>query len=465
MCIRDRYQRRVRGRDHSSMKRPVSLLLLIGACSVRAWFGSNDEWEFREEIEEQYDWLKGSEWFWNGWRNVKLKADGSFWAPSPECEADQAHGCNWSAHSGYIWIQWGDAGLHRVTASADRQQLKGTRFDGDVCSGAYVGTEEPVESDLYKVLGIDEDATEADVKRAYRKLSVKYHPDKFDGQTDKFDKIREASEVLGDPDKRILYDTGGMEAVKDAEKQDAQGGQMQDPFSMFFGGNQQQGSKAKKGPDFNGQIEASLEDIYNGNKVPVNFKRRVVCRNCRSSSNARCLKCGPCPNEVKMVQRQMAPGFMVQQQQEVPSKEKCKEEETTVTAEIDRGMASGGQLRFPRMSEQRPGQIPGDVILTVHQKEHERFRRDGNDLHSNLEITLKQALLGFKHEIPHLDGHVAVVENKGMTKPFQVIRVVGEGMPQHDVPSVKGDLFVKVEVIMPETKWSKDEASWIRQHL
>eukprot|EP00656_Telonema_subtile_P015658 TRINITY_DN18239_c0_g1_i1.p1 TRINITY_DN18239_c0_g1~~TRINITY_DN18239_c0_g1_i1.p1 ORF type:complete len:144 (+),score=41.31 TRINITY_DN18239_c0_g1_i1:87-518(+) len=104
MCIRDRYQRRVRGRDHSSMKRPVSLLLLIGACSVRAWFGSNDEWEFREEIEEQYDWLKGSEWFWNGWRNVKLKADGSFWAPSPECEADQAHGCNWSAHSGYIWI-------------------------------------------------------------------------------------------------------------------------------------------------------------------------------------------------------------------------------------------------------------------------------------------------------------------------------------------------------------------------
>ncbi len=93
-----------------------------------------------------------------------------------------------------------------MTASADRQQLKGTRFDGDVCSGAYVGTEEPVESDLYKVgdsasrcviftqvLGIDEDATEADVKRAYRKLSVKYHPDKFDGQTDKFDKIREVS--------------------------------------------------------------------------------------------------------------------------------------------------------------------------------------------------------------------------------------------------------------------------------
>eukprot|EP00656_Telonema_subtile_P015660 TRINITY_DN18239_c0_g1_i3.p1 TRINITY_DN18239_c0_g1~~TRINITY_DN18239_c0_g1_i3.p1 ORF type:complete len:210 (+),score=47.87 TRINITY_DN18239_c0_g1_i3:87-716(+) len=209
MCIRDRYQRRVRGRDHSSMKRPVSLLLLIGACSVRAWFGSNDEWEFREEIEEQYDWLKGSEWFWNGWRNVKLKADGSFWAPSPECEADQAHGCNWSAHSGYIWIQWGDAGLHRVTASADRQQLKGTRFDGDVCSGAYVGTEEPVESDLYKVLGIDEDATEADVKRAYRKLSVKYHPDKFDGQTDKFDKIREASEAVSYthltlPTKRIV---------------------------------------------------------------------------------------------------------------------------------------------------------------------------------------------------------------------------------------------------------------------
>eukprot|EP00658_Telonema_sp_P-2_P011953 TRINITY_DN14566_c0_g1_i12.p1 TRINITY_DN14566_c0_g1~~TRINITY_DN14566_c0_g1_i12.p1 ORF type:complete len:214 (-),score=56.54 TRINITY_DN14566_c0_g1_i12:296-937(-) len=206
-------------------------------------------------------------------------------------------------------------------------------------------------------------------------------------------------------------------------------------------------------------------DMYNGNSVPVNFKRRVVCRNCRNSNTGRCAHCGPCPNEVKMVQRQMAPGFVVQQQQEVPSKEKCKEESTQVVCEIEKGMATGAQLTFPRMSEQRPGQIPGDVVLNVVQKEHDRFQRDGNDLRIKINISLKQALLGFKHEIPHLDGHSAVVQNQGITKPFQVITVKGEGMPHHDVPSVKGDLHVEVQVDMPERKWSKDEAAWIREHL
>jgi len=443
----------------------VCLLLVLGACSVRAWFGGSNDWEFDDAIEDEYDWLRGSEWHWNGWRDVKLKADGSFWAPSPECSQDNARDCNWSAHSGFIWIQWGDAGLHRITASGDRKRLSGERFDGDQCSAGYLRTEPSVETDLYKMLGLEEDCSDAEVKRAYRKLSVKHHPDKSGGNSDKFDQIREASEVLGDPDKRILYDTGGMEAVKEAEKQDQQGGQMQDPFGMFFGGNQQQGSKAKKGSDFNGELAASLEDLYNGNTIPVNFKRRVVCRNCRNSHSSKCAACGPCPNEVKMVQRQMAPGFMVQQQQEVASKDKCKDEQTQVEADVERGMSAGARIVFPRMSEQTPGQIPGDVVLTIVQKEHARFKRENHDLHTTVTISLKKALLGWREEITHLDGHVAVVENKGITKPYQVIRVSGEGMPHHDVPSVKGELFVKVEVVMPETKFTKDEAAWIREHF
>ena len=85
----------------------------------------------------------------------------------------------------------------------------------------------------------------------------------------------QASEVLGDPDSRILYDTGGMEAVKEAEKEEQQGGGGHDPFSMFFGGGgQQQGSKAKKGPDFQANLEVSLEDLYNGNQV------RIPCQYC-----------------------------------------------------------------------------------------------------------------------------------------------------------------------------------------
>jgi len=451
-------------------KRFQLVVFAVMLCSVRAWFGSSQEWEFEDTIEQEYDWLRGTEWFWNGWRNVKLQPDGSFWAPSPECEHRDPD-CQWSAHDGYVWVQWGDAGLHRVSVSTDRQSLSGARYDGDRCGGTYVRTDEAAvaaqeQDDLYKVLGVDEDATEQEIKRAYRKLSVKYHPDKNNGDSRMFDQIREASEVLGDPDSRILYDTGGMEAVKEAEKEDQQGGGGHDPFSMFFGGSgQQQGSKAKKGPDFSANLEASLEDLYNGNKVPVNFKRRVVCRNCRNSHSGKCAACDPCPNEVKMVQRQMAPGFIVNQQQEVPSKEKCKEEQTQVVAEIERGMMSGSTIRFPRMSEQKPGQIPGDVIMQVQQKEHSRFVRHENDLHTTIHVTLSQALLGFEYEIEHLDGHMAKVSKKTITRPLEVIVLRGEGMPMHDVPSQLGDLHVTVEVKMPQKRFSEEEAAWIRNHL
>merc|ERR1719353_2134187 len=113
--------------------------------------------------------------------------------------------------------------------------------------------------------------------------------------------------------------------------------------------------KAKRGPNFEAQLDVSLEDAYNGGTVHTNINRRVVCRRCRNSNAGRCAECGRCPNEVKMVQMQMAPGFVVNQQQEVPSKEKCKQEVTTLNAQIEQGMDNGARITFERMSEQRPG--------------------------------------------------------------------------------------------------------------
>jgi len=455
----------------SPMQMVMKSLLLVAMimATASAW----GRWRFREEIDEEFAWVKGTVWNWNNWRHITLDYDGSFIAPTPECSKPNAE-CRWGGYDGYVWIQWGESGLHRVSPSRGNKMLSGARYDGDECQATFVKKNDAPEGDedLYQVLGVDEEASDAQIKRAYRKMSIKYHPDKNQGNAEalkKFNSVREANEILGDPDKRILYDTGGIDAVKEAIKEDQQGGGGgHDPFAAFFGGGQRQQAqesggrlKAKRGQNFETQLEVSLEDAYNGGSVHTNINRRVVCRNCRNKNTGKCATCGRCPNEVKMVQMQMAPGFVVNQQQEVPSKEKCKEETTTLKADIEKGMGDGASITFPRMSEQKPGLIPGDVIFKVKIKRHPRFTRRGSDLHTEMQITLGESLVGFTKKITHLDGREVIITEKGVTTPYDTKRISGEGMPVHDVPSQKGDLFVKMKVAYPK-QMTAEQATFVK---
>ena len=219
--------------------------------------------------------------------------------------------------AGKIYILWGEAGLHVLRAQVNDATagniLRGTReLDGDDCEAKFLSRDaSAVEMDPYEVLGVDQEASERDVKRAYRKLSVKYHPDKNQGNDaaiETFNKIREAYEILGNPDKKILYDTGGLEAIKGAEKEGAGGAT--DPFSAFFGGGGggRRGRNANKGPDASVEMAVSLAQLYSGATAGATIQRRVVCRGCRKSRKGKCAECGACPPETKMVQRQMGPG-------------------------------------------------------------------------------------------------------------------------------------------------------------
>ena len=145
--------------------------------------------------------------------------------------------------------------------------------------------------------------------------------------------MRAAYDLLQDAERRALYDMHGMEAVDD-------------------------GQPRQRGEDFRMELSVSLRELYTGAARSLTIKRLVVCKGCKHAlarDTPRCRSCGQCPNEVRTVNVQLAPGFVVQQPQEVASLERCEERATVIEAEIAPGMREGDELVFPRMSEQRPG--------------------------------------------------------------------------------------------------------------
>lgn len=309
---------------------------------------------------------------------------------------------------------------------------------------------EEEEVDLYERLGLEAEATTKQIKTAYRKMSVLHHPDKTGGgeaAVQKFREITEAYEILSDPEKRVLYDHTGIAAArKGLEHQQEQGGS---PFDMFFGGGGRQ--ESKRGRNMEIELPVTLEDLYVGNEKSATIKRRIVCKNCKTKMHTpRCRECGACPKEKKMVHRRAGPGMIVQQEVMVESKEKCKREEKTLSATIEKGMPDGEDIVFKYESEQKPGQIPGDVVLKLKSVPNPMFKRSRDTLSMKLSIPLRAALLGFETSFKHLDGHTVTVKRTGVTRPGQVIRIKGEGMPKHGTPSEFGDLTITFSIDFPK---------------
>merc|ERR1719482_1307417 len=219
---------------------------------------------------------------------------------------------------------------------------------------------------------------------------------------------------------------------------------------MFFGGGGGGQKQGQRGRNMDIELPVSLEDLYVGNEKEATVKRRVVCRNCKGKAHLpRCQACGPCPKEKKMVHKRAGPGMVVQQEVMVDSKEKCKREEKTLEATIEKGMPDNEEIVFKYESEQKPGQIPGDVVLKLKTVTHPMFKRSRDSLSMKLTIPLRAALLGFETSFKHLDGHTVTIKRTGVTKPGQAIRIKGEGMPKHGTPSEFGDLTITFTVDFP----------------
>ncbi|TDL25063.1 hypothetical protein BD410DRAFT_896623 [Rickenella mellea] len=331
------------------------------------------------------------------------------------------------------------------------------------------------ETKYYDLLETSPDASDAELKKAYRKKALRLHPDKG-GDPELFKEVTHAYEVLSDPQKRSIYDARGEAGLSE---QGGMGGMdPQDLFSQlfgggggFFGGGPSRQNGPRKGKDLVHRVHVSLEDLYKGKTTKLALTRNVICSKCsgRGGKEGAVRSCDGCHGRgVKVTLRQLGP--MIQQMQStcgdcngtgeiINNKDKCRNcngkktvsEKKMLEVHIDKGMSGGQHITFAGESDQSPGQTPGDVVIVIEEKPHERFKRQETNLWTEVEIDLLTALGGGQFAIKHLDDRALVVN----LLPGEVVKegelkvIAGEGMPslRHHEP---GDLFVKIHVTFPE---------------
>lgn len=329
------------------------------------------------------------------------------------------------------------------------------------------------ETGYYDLLGVKPNASQDEIKKAYRKLALKYHPDKNPNEGEKFKHISQAYEVLSDPKKRDLYDQGGEQAIKEGGM--GGGGSPMDIFNMFFGGGGRM-QRERKGKNVVHQLSVSLEEMYNGSTRKLGLQKNVICEKCEGYGGKKGAleKCTNCKGRgVQVRVQQVGPGMIQQIQSMCPdcqgqgekfnSKDRCKNcngqkverKKKILEVHIDKGMKDGQKITFHGEGDQEPGLEPGDVIIVLDQKDHPVFRRRDDNLIMRMDIKLVEALCGFRNTVQTLDNRTLVISSQ----PGEVIKhndvkcVMNEGMPLYKEPYERGQLIIKFQVEFPEKNW------------
>ena len=363
--------------------------------------------------------------------------------------------------------------------------------------------------DYYEVLEVTKESTVEEIKKAYRKKAIQYHPDKNPGDKEAEEKFKEAAEaydVLSNPDKRARYDQFGHAGMSGAAGNGGPFGgfsggmSMDDIFSMFgdifgghsgggfgggfggFGGFGGGGSQQRKfrGSDLRVKVKLNLKEISTGVEKKFKLKKYVPCSHCHGTGaegNSGSETCPTCKGSGSVIRHQQTILGTMQTRTTCPTcngegkiiKDKCKVcggegieyGEEVVTVKIPAGVAEGMQLSMGgKGNAGKHNGIPGDLLILVEEEPHPELIRDENDLVYNLLLSFPTAAIGGAVEIPTIDGKVKVKIEAG-TQPGKVLRLRGKGLPSVNGYGT-GDLLVNVSVYVPETL-SKEEKSTLEK--
>lgn len=343
------------------------------------------------------------------------------------------------------------------------------------------------QTDYYEVLGVARSATPDEIKRAFRRLAMQYHPDrnKQPGAEARFKEINEAYEVLSDPEKRSAYDRFGHAGVHGMGERPFEGfgnfGGFGDIFDAFFGGTATRSRRsAQRGRDLHEEVQITFEQAAFGTEIEIEIARLENCPICGGrgsepgSQPERCPSCNGA-GEVRRVQQSIFGQFV-----NVATCDRCHGEGRIVTkpctscrgtgrerkqrklmVKIPAGVDNGSQMRLSGEGEAGlNGGGPGNLYVTIHVQEHPFFKRDGDDLIFDLPLNFAQAALGDEVEVPALEGKLGLKVPAG-TQNGRIFQLKDKGVP-HLRGGGRGDELVRVRVVTP-TNLSKEQRKLLEQ--
>jgi molecular chaperone DnaJ len=345
-------------------------------------------------------------------------------------------------------------------------------------------------------LGVPRDADQAAIKDAFRKLALRYHPDrnKEPDAEERFKEIAEAYAVLLDPKKRREYDAAGFAGVAGFTQEDLFGGINFDEifgglgFDFGFGGGglfdrifRRRRAGPARGENLEVMVQVPLERVATGGKETVRLTRRQSCPTCHGSGakpGTQPKRCDACGGTGQRVTSRKDAGVTIQQITTCPScrgrgeliEQPCPEcnglreveSEETLTVNIPAGVEEGMALRIPGHGLPSPdaGGVAGDLFVVVQSVPDSRFERDGASLWHREELSVADAVLGTSLDVPTLDGHLKVTVPAG-TQPNSVLRVRGKGLPEFGGKR-RGDLLLRLDVHIPEKLGTEERKLWER---